>query len=204
MIRFGLIILTLTAVLQPIISFYYLNNFIEPIIFAFIGLIITILFIVYNNRKKEQHGRLNLIWSILIFLIGLITFQVPTTWIYVADGLIFMKNRETIVSEIKKKNFGQKDIQYIYQGFFPFSINNRLEITKVEKDDLEIKFRTLDLGFLSVHEKGILYRDNPKKIQTYEKATYEAGGVITESSFRVRKIKRNWYFYEYESLIIHD
>jgi hypothetical protein len=203
-IRFSLIILTITAILQPIIFFYCLDNFIEPLIFGFIGLIVTTFFIIYNLTQKERYRRLNLIWSILICIIGLITFQIPTTWIYVADALIFMNKREAVVQNIKESNFDDNKRVYHHKSLLPVSVKNKIEIKKFSKQDFEIKFKILDLSFLGIFEKGVLYTDQPKMIQTYEKATEEAGGVITESSFRIRKIKQNWYFYEYESQIIHD
>jgi hypothetical protein len=203
-IRFQLSILTILALLQPVIFFYFIRgNLFFMLLFTFLGLAITLIFIL-GTYKQRLVNRFNFIWSILILIIGFSIVSIPERWLYVADAMVFMKEREAIVKKIKASKDLNQQLNYVHTGRLPVSIDNYVVINEIETDKLNITFQTVDDGWLGIHTKGVMYSDKPEKIETYEKRRTEQGGVIDEYSFRIKKIKAHWYFYEYEVHNISD
>jgi hypothetical protein len=203
MLKITLSIVTILALLQPFIFFYILKQRFFLYFFPLIGLLFTLYLLFITNKQKSRDGSFNVIWSLVILLIGFVTFANSMQWAYVVDAMVLMTEREAIVKKIKAdKNLNQQ-LDYTHSSILPVALHNNVVINEIETDKLTIKFETMEDGFFSVHSKGVLYSDKPEKIDDHDNLRNEVG-VIFESSFRVKKIKPNWYFYEFEERIIWD
>lgn len=197
-----LILLTIAAVLQHLILFYLFRGDVIGILFPAVGLLGTVLLIGLSFWQRKNLPKIFFIWSLLIFLIGLVSFfSIQERWIYTADGLFFMKQREEIVAEIKRSQ--NKNSIYNQKGWLPISINNQIHIEVGDGVYREIRFPTVDNPFLGYYSKGILYSELAEQNIQYDRQN-EVGGEITEYKLTVRKIKPKWYFYTYEQNLIHD
>jgi hypothetical protein len=137
-------------------------------------------------------------------LTGFATLCSPKQWVYVADAMVFMTEREAIVKKIKAdKNLNQQ-LDYDHNSILPVALHNKVIINEIETDKLTIKFETMEDGFFSIHSKGVLYSDKPEKIDVYENGMIDEGGITYSRSFRLKKIKPYWYFYEFEDVFIRD
>ncbi|MDZ7877461.1 MAG: hypothetical protein U5L45_07320 [Saprospiraceae bacterium] len=137
-------------------------------------------------------------------MIGFATLLIPKRWIYVIDAMVLMSEREAIVKKIKAdKNLNQQ-LDYTHISILPIALNNQVIINEIETDKFIIKFETIEDGFLSTHSRGVLFSDKPEKIDVYEKRLTGEGGIVNEASFRIKRIKPHWYFYEFEDVMIQD
>lgn len=204
MLKITLSILTILALLQPFLFFYLIKEGIFFFIFPILGFLLTLNLLFSTYKQKSVNDLFNFIWSILILLIGIGTLLSPQEWVYVADAMVFMTEREAIVKKIKADENLNQQLDYTDNSIFPIALNNKVIINEIEGDKFTINFETVEDGFFSVHSRGILYSDKPEKIDIYEKRHTDEAGVIYESSFRIKKIKPHWYFYEFEEAIIGD
>lgn len=197
-----LIMLTIAAILQPLILFYLFRGDFIGILFPVVGLLCTFFLIVLSLSQKKNLPKIFFFWSLLIFLTGLgSSFLIQERWIYTADGLFFMKQREEIVAEIKRNQI--QTSTHWQKAWLPVSVNNQIHIEVEDGVYREIRFPTVDASFVGYFQKGILYSELAEQNIQYDRQ-YEAGGVITEYKLTVRKIKPRWYFYTYEQWTISD
>ncbi len=196
-----LILLTIAAILQPLILFYLFRGDFFTFLFPAFGLLSTLFLIGFSYWRRKNLPKVFFLWSLVIPFIGLGTVLTPEEWVYTSDGLLLMKERERIVSEIKKN---QIQISARWQkSRLPISIFNHIYIEFEDGVYRSIRFPTQDKSFLEPHVEGILYSQLSEKnipLETRE----EAGGVIIESKLTLRKIKPQWYFYTYERWTIQD
>lgn len=197
-----LILLTIAAILQPLILFYLFRGDFIGILFPVVGLLCTFFLIVLSLSQKKNLPKIFFIWSLLIFLIGLVSlFSIQERWIYTADGLFFMKQREEIVAEIKRSQIPTST--HWQKAWIPVSINNQIQIELKNGVYREIRFPTVTHPFFGYYSRGVLYSELAERDIQYDRQ-YEVGGEITEYKLTVRKIKPGWYFYTYEQNLIHD
>lgn len=194
-----LIILSVAALLQPLIYFYIYHGAFSFLGFTMAGCLSTFFLFILNLHKKMPKAFVW--WSAIIFCVGVSTAFMPERWLYTADGLFLMAQREKIVKDIKAKSITKS--RYYPQRLLPVSIHNWITIEANQGVYREIRFPTRDVSFLDTWVEGVLYSELPEHTIAYYR-TSEVGGVITEYSLKIRKIKARWYFYTYESAIIHD
>lgn len=199
-IRLFLIVLSIAALFQPLVGFYIFRGDFSFIYFAGIGCLST-LFLLMLSFVNTSLPRAFVWWSVLVFCLGLGTSSIPERWIYTADGLLLMAQREKVVKAIKTVAFTQNS--YMYQGFWPLAIHNQVTIKLDQGVYHEISFPTRDASFLDTHVQGVLYSELPERAIAYHR-TSEEGGVITEYHLKLRKIKARWYFYTFERSTIQD
>lgn len=196
----SLILLTIVAVLQPLILFYFFRG--DFILFPAVGLLGTVFLIGLSYWQRKNLPKIFFIWSLFIFLIGLgSSFFIQERWIYTADGLFFMKQREEIVAEIKRNQI--QTSTHWQKTWIPVSINNQIQIELKNSVYREIRFPTVTHPFFGYYSRGVLYSELAERVIPFDRQT-EAGGEITEYKLTVRKIKPRWYFYTYEQNLIHD
>lgn len=200
LIRLFLIIVSIAALLQPLVGFYIFHGDFSFIYFAGIGCLSTLFLLVLSYANKSL-PRAFTWWSVLVFCLGLGTSSIPERWIYTVDGLLLMAQREKVVKAIKTVAFTQNS--YMYQGFLPLAIQNRMTIKVYQGIYHEIRFPTRDASLLDTYVQGVLYSELPEHVMAYHR-TSEAGGVITEDRLKLRKIKARWYFYTFERTTIQD
>jgi hypothetical protein len=152
--------------------------------------------------QRKNLPKIFFIWSLFIFLIGLgSSFLIQERWIYTADGLFFMKQREEIVAEIKRNQI--QTSTHWQKAWIPVSINNQIQIELKNGVYREIRFPTVTHPFFGYHSRGVLYSELAEQNIQYDRQN-EAGGVISEYKLTVRKIKPRWYFYSYQRSTIQD
>lgn len=196
-----LILLTIAAILQPLILFYLFRGDLIDVLFPAVGLLCTVFLIGLSYWKRKNLPKVFFLWSLVIPFIGLGTLLTPEEWVYTGDGLLLMKERERIVSEIKKNQI-QNSARW-QKSWLPISIFNYIHIEVEDGIYRGIRFPTQDKSFLETYVEGILYSElNEKNIPLETRE--EAGGVIIESKLTLRKIKPRWYFYTYEQWTLQD
>ncbi|WP_373553004.1 hypothetical protein [Haliscomenobacter sp.] len=196
-----LILFTIAAILQPLILFYSFRGDLMAALFPAVGLLGTLFLIGFNYWQIKNLPKVFFPWSIIIFLIGLGTFSIPERWIYTADGLLLLKQREEIVAEIKRSQ--NRNSIYSQKGWLPISVNNQIQIQVEAGVYREITFPTIGNSFFGYFQKGVLYSELAEQDIPFDRQE-EAGGVITESKLTLRKIKPRWYFYTYQRSTIQD
>lgn len=196
-----LFVLSIMAFTQPFVFFYWSDNYLFMVIYCFIGFIFTCIGIVKTYRKWRINGLSDLVWSLLVPVISILSLYFLDA--YKIDAQIFMRNREAVVSKIKKSAYLMEQLGYTHKIFLPISIKNYVKIEGTA-NELTIYFQTVDDGFVGIYERGVMYCDKPERINAYEKRLTNVGGVVDESSFTIKKIKTNWYFYEYKIHNISD
>lgn len=196
-----LILFTIAAILQPLILFYFFRGDFFTFLFPAFGLLSTLFLIGFSYWRRKNLPKVFFLWSLVIPFIGLGTVLTPEEWVYTSDGLLLMKERERIVSEIKKNQI--HDSTRWKKTWLPVSISNHIHIEIEDGVYRGIRFPTQDKSFLETYVEGILYSElNEKNIPPETRE--EAGGVIVESKLTLRKIKPRWYFYTYEQWTIQD
>lgn len=196
-----LITFTVAAILQPLILFYFFRGDLMAALFPAIGLLGALFLIGFNYWQRKNLVKVFFLWSIIIFLIGLGTLSIPERWIYTADGLVLLKQREEIIAEIKRSE--NRNSIYRQKGWIPISINNQIQIEFKDGVYREIRFPTVTHPFFGYYSKGILYSELVEQDIPFDRRE-EAGGEITESKLTLRKIKPRWYFYTYQRSTIQD
>jgi hypothetical protein len=200
-IKIQLLMLSIMALIQPFMFFYWLHNPLFMVIYCFLGFVFTCICIVKTYIKWRTHGLSDLIWSLLIPVMAILSSSFLN--MYLVDSIVFMAKREAIVKKIKQSPELIQESDYTHQSFLPISMKNHVGIQGTAKE-VDIYFQTVDDGFLNTYERGVMYSDKPEKIETYEKRRTSQSGVVDEASFRIKKIKPHWYFYEYEMYNISD
>lgn len=152
-----LILLTIAAILQPLILFYHFRGDFFTFLFPAFGLLSTLLLIGLSYWQRKKLPKVFFPWSILIFLIGLGIFSIPERWIYTADGLLLLNKREEIVAEIKRSQ--NRNSIYSLKGWLPISIYNQIQIEFKDGVYREIRFPTVTHPFFGYYSKGILYSE---------------------------------------------
>lgn len=196
-----LTLLTIAAILQPLILFYLFRGEFLDVLFPSVGLLGTVFLIGIIFWQRKNLPKVFFLWSLVIPFGGLVTLLTPEGWIYTSDGLLLIKERERIVSEIKRNQI-QNSIRW-QKTWLPVSTFNYINIEVGNGMYRSIRFPTQDKSFLETHVEGVLYSELSEKnipLETRE----EAGGVIIESKLTLRKIKPRWYFYTYEQWTISD
>ncbi len=118
-IRFQLLMLTIIALLQPVIFFYFIRgNTPFALLFSFLGGAST-LTLFFRTHEQRLTNRLNFIWSILIFVISFSVLSIPEKSLYVADAMVFMKEREAVVKKIKMSKRLNQEVHYVHQSYLP-------------------------------------------------------------------------------------
>lgn len=200
-IKIQLSILSIMAFIQPFVFFYWLDNYLSMWLYCFLGVIFTCICIVKSYSKWRINGLFDLVWSLLIPVLAILSLSFLD--VYRIDAQIFMSEREAILRKIKNAPDLIEQLDYTHNSFLPVSIKNYVEL-KGTGNQLTLYFKTVDDSFFNIYERGVLYSDKPEKIDTYEKRITSEGGVVDEASFRIKKIKPHWYFYEYEIRNISD
>ena len=121
-----LILLTIAAVLQSLILFYLFRGDLIDILFPSAGLLCTLFLIGLIFWQRKKLPKVFFLWSLVIPIIGLGTLLTPEEWIYTGDGLLLIKEREKIVSEIKRNKF--KNSTRWNKTWLPISISNHIYI----------------------------------------------------------------------------
>lgn len=196
-----LILLTIAAISQPLILFYHFRGDFFTFLFPAFGLLSTVFLIGFSYWRRKNLAKVFFPWSIIVFLIGLGSLSVPERWVYTADGLLLLKQREEIVAEIKRNQI--QTSTYWQKTWMPISINNHIQIELKNGVYREIRFPSVSHPFFGYHSRGVLYSELAERDIPFDRQT-EAGGEITEYKLTVRKIKPRWYFYTYEQNLIHD
>lgn len=195
-----LLILSLAALLQPLIYFYIYHGD-----FAFLGFSMLCCFsnlgLLVANFIVKKMPRAFVWWGLIIFCTGLFTAFIPQQWLYTADGLLLMAQREKIVERIKVEAI--TDSIYHPEVYLPVSIRNWIKIETNQGVYSAIEFPTRDVSFVHIYWQGVLYSELPERQIAYHR-TSELGGITTEYRLKLRKIKAQWYFYTYESSVLHD
>lgn len=195
------ILLTIAAILQPLILFYLFRGELMDVLLPAVGLLGTVFLIGLIFWQRKNLPKVFFLWSLVIPIIGVGTVLTPEEWIYTGDGLLLIKERERIVSEIKKNQIHNSTRWK--KTWLPVSISNHIHIEVEDGVYRGIKFPTQDKSFLETYVEGILYSElNEKNIPLETRE--EAGGVIIESKLTLRKIKPRWYFYTYEQWTLQD
>lgn len=196
-----LILLTIAAILQPLILFYLFRGDFFTFLFLAFGLLSTLFLSGFSYWRRKNLPKVFFSWSIIVFLIGLGTLSIPERWVYTADGLLLLKQREEIVAEIKRNQI--QTSTYWQKTWIPISINNHIQIESKNGVYREIRFPTVSHPFFGYHSRGVLYSELAEQNIQYDRQN-EVGGEITEYKLTVRKVKPKWYFYTYGQNLIHD
>jgi hypothetical protein len=199
-----LLLLTTLAILQPFIFFYgFKNAMILSILYACLGLVFTFICAFNAYNKWRTNGLFYLIWALFIPVMSGLVLYFLEPKMPLIDAFILMKQRALIVQKIKNSSELNQQLQYEYEGFLPLSIDKNVVIEGTNKDDLNLYFETISDDLFN-NESGVLYSDNPEKIDTFEQRRTDEAGFVYDTSFKIKKIKPHWYIYEKGFTFIKD
>lgn len=154
---FGLLILlTIAAILQPFILFYLFRGDLIDVLFPAVGLLCTVFLIGLIFWQRKRLPKVFFLWNLVIPIIGLGTLLTPEEWIYTGDGLLLIKERERIVSEIRRNQI-QNSIRW-QKTWLPVSTFNYINIEVGDGVYRSIRFPTQDKSFLETYVEGVLYK----------------------------------------------